>query len=122
MRIKNINLEYWVFYPEFNSSGNLKKVNILQGMAEEIAKEKRRGKITCRHDLYDYLKRKFIYRYWSKVEYEYIVGDLWARNIDLLEKKDVYYQIEDNLTMITDYVIARMEITFGRDDHDETTN
>lgn len=120
MVVKKANLQYWVFYHTFNTG--FKKLNILEGMSETIAIEIRRGKITCKNDLYNWLKTKFINIYWSRCEYEYIIGDLFARNIDLLAKKDVYYQIEDNLDMITDYIIAKMEIKFEGDDSNGSKN
>lgn len=119
MKVKNVKLEYWVFYQDFNSR-NFKKVNILDGMTETIAKQIRSHKITSWQELYDWLRKEFMYHYWSKCEYEYALGSMWVKDVEELEKKDVWFQIKDNVTMITDYIIAKMEIKFGGENDDST--
>lgn len=116
MKVKNVNLEYWVFYFDFNKD-TPKKVNILEGLEEDIAKhirssEKSYKHISNRETLKNFLKIEFMYHYWSKSEYEYSICNQWIKNIESPQKYDVWFQIEKNLDMITDYVIYKMDLKF----------
>lgn len=59
-------------------------------------------------ELREYLKRQFMYRFWSKSEHEMIVTGFM--NGDDLHKIDVWAQIEPNLDRITEYVINEMQL------------
>lgn len=116
MKIKNVNLEYYIFYLDFNSKKPV-KINILQGLAEEIAKNIRTSKNSYRHisdrdSLKTFLRTEFMYHYWSKCEYEYCISSLWEKDFEKAETHDGWFQIEDNLDMITDYVIYKMDLKF----------
>lgn len=116
MKIKNVNLEYWVFYLDMNSH-QPKRINILEGMEQDIAKHIRSSKNSWRHikdrlTLKDYLKNEFMYHYWSKSEMEYLVHGFFKKDCEKATKLDVWYQIELNLDMITNYVIDKMQIKF----------
>ena len=116
MKIKNVDLEYWVFYFDFNENIP-KRVNILKGLEEDIAKHMRSSETSYKHifnrdTLKKFLKTEFMYHYWSKCEYEYCISDLWKNNSDKSEKYDVWFQIEKNLDMITDYIIYKMDLKF----------
>ena len=110
MRIKNANLEWYVMYDDFNSK-KIKRVNILgYGFAEELAKDIKRKKIMNREQLKTHLRGEFMYHYWSKSEYEIVVGGLFAKSDDDFEKIDVWFQLEKNLDTITDYIILKMKL------------
>lgn len=116
MKIKNVNLEYWVFYWDFNKLEPIRE-NILNGINEKIAKCIRSSKNSWKHianknDLIQFLKTEFMHRYWCKSEREYLISSLWAGDYEKGSKKDVYYQIEPNLEMIADYIIYKMKIDF----------
>lgn len=125
MKIKNANLEFYAFYMDFNSK-KVKRINILQGIEVEIAKKIKSSKNSYKHienreTLKSFLKTEFMHYYWSKCEMEYAIGDLFiceGKNVTVddirekLIKLDVWYQIEPNLDVITDYVINKMEINF----------
>lgn len=126
MKVKNANLEFYAFYIDFNSK-KVKRINILQNLEVEIAKrirsQNKNLKIKNRDDLKKFLRSKFLYHYWSKCEMEYAIGDLFiceGKNVTVdsirenLIKLDVWYQIEPNLDVITDYVIDKMNLTFRR--------
>lgn len=114
MKIKNVNLEYYVMYHDFNTN-KIKRMNILGGnFAETLAKDIKNNKINNKESLKEYLKREFMYHYWSKSEFEIAVGGLHIRNIEELEKLDIWYQIELNLDIIADYIINKMKITFSQ--------
>lgn len=106
MRIKNANLEWYALY-EVN--GEIKYRNIIRPeFKEEISKRIKNGKIRSYKDLKEYLKREFMYYYWSKVEYELIVIPMFCK--DKLKKIDVWSQLEPNLDKITKYVINEMNL------------
>ena len=116
MKVKNIKLEYYVFYLDLGSN-TPKRVNILEGLETEIAKHIRSSKNSYKHigdrdSLRDFLKIEFMYHYWSRCEYEYCISDLWKKNFEKAEKHDVWFQIEKNLDMITDYIIYKMDLKF----------
>ena len=127
MKIKNTNLEYWVFYLDINT-GKPNRVNILKGLAEEIAKRIRSKSdyyhIENRDDLKKFLKVNFMSHYWGKCEMEYAVIDIFdimSNNVTLegvrerATKLDVWYQIELNLDIITDYIINKMDLKFNKE-------
>lgn len=113
MKIKNVNLEYYVMYHDFNSD-KIKRINIFtNSLIEDIAKNIRNKKITNLLELQEYLKRDFMYHYWSKSEYEIAVGGLFSKHPEKFEKLDVWYQIEKNLPIIVNYVNQQMELNLN---------
>lgn len=108
MKVKNVELEWYVLRWDFNS----KKVinhNILQWRKEDIANEVRRKNIYNKSILREYLKTTFMYDYWSKTECEFFISDLHGDNY---EKIDIWRQIEPNLDRIVDYVNDCMCLKF----------
>ena len=108
MKIKNVNLEWYVL--EWDS--NKKKVvsrNILKGLEESIAREVRTKSIYDKSILKEYLKTEFMYHYWCKCEWEFYISDLFGNNH---EKVDIWRQIEPNLNLIVDYVNDKMKLNF----------
>ena len=106
MKVKNVNLEWYVLRWDFNS----KKVinyNILQWRKEDVANEVRRKSIYNKSILREYLKTTFMYDYWSKTECEFYISDLHG---DDYEKIDIWRQIEPNLDLIVEYVNSKMEL------------
>lgn len=102
-----------------NYDWNKKKVvnqNVFyEGTYDELKKARKNKKFSNRQELKEFLRRDFQYHYWSKVECEIMVGDVGIRNIDDLEKIDIYRQLEMNLDQITDYVIKEMNFRFKED-------
>ena len=110
MKIKNVNLEWNVLYHDFNAR-KIKPYNIFAGsFVEDLAKAIKKEKIEDREQLKEYLKRDFMYHYWSKSECEILVGGLHSSDINEFEKLDIWYQIEMNFDLIVDYIISKMEI------------
>lgn len=108
--IKNANLEWNVLYKDFNSK-KIKNYNILGGsFSEDLAKNIKKYKIENKEQLKEYLKRDFMYHYWSKYEYEIAVGGLNASFPDEFEKIDIWRQIEMNFDRIIDYIIDKMRL------------
>lgn len=108
MKVKNVNLEWYVLRWDFNEK-TVVNHNILQWRKEDIANEVRKGSIHNKSILKEYLKTVFIYDYWSKTECEMIVSDLHK---DVGEKIDIWRQIEPNLNNIVEYVNMKMDLNF----------
>lgn len=111
MKVKNVNLKYNVILYDWNKR-DIRNYNVLSCLdLKEINKKILKKEILNRDEFKEYLKGKFMYYYWSKAEYEILVGDLTGRE-DTFKKIDVYSQIEMNLDLITDYIIQEMKIEF----------
>ena len=108
MKIKNVNLEWYVLRWDFNSKKAV-DYNILKWRKEDIAKEIKSGRVHNKVTLYEYLKRQFMYYYWSKTECEFFMSDLHGNDY---EKIDIWRQIEPNLNNIVDYVNLKMDLKF----------
>lgn len=106
MKIKNSNLEWYVLQWDHNQN-KVKNVNILAGLAENIAKEVRSGSIYDKSIFREYLKTEFIYNYYNRAECEFFVSDLSGMNY---EKIDIWRQIEPNFDRIIDYVNSKMDL------------
>lgn len=103
MRVKNVKLEWYVLRHDFNS-GKIVNSNIFYSdFVENLHKFVRKGMVTTKEDLKDYIDRWAHYHYWCKAECEIMVGGLFT-TIPKLEKIDMYRQIEMNLDKIVDYV------------------
>lgn len=81
---------------------------------DKLKKARKNKKFTNRLELKEYLRRDFQYQYWSRSEYEIMVGPLSCK-FNKLEKIDVFRQLEMNLDRITDYVISEMNFRFKND-------
>lgn len=66
-------------------------------------------------DLYDFIKRQIMSRYWSRVEYEMLISELFNRKEEYT-KIDVFDQILPNLNKIVNYINVEMEIGFDHED------
>ena len=108
MKIKNVNLEWYVLRWDFNSK-KVVSYNILKHREEDIAREVRKKSIGNKSILKEYLKTVFIYEYWSKTECEFYISDLFG---DDYEKIDIWRQIEPNLDNITEYINQKMKLNF----------
>jgi hypothetical protein len=110
MKIKNTNINYYIMLWDSNKN-SIKRNNIIDDeLIESIAKEVRKNKITSLNELQEYLKREFMYYYWSKSECEITVGGLSTKHPEYFQKLDGWYQIEKNLPMITNYINYEMRL------------
>jgi hypothetical protein len=107
-------IKYYAMYYDLNAR-EIRNTNVIQ---EDILKRLqdmvKKGKIKDRLQFKECLEGEFMYRYWCKREYEVSVGDLHEKDLSKYEKIDVYDQLEDNLDVITDYIIREMGITFNK--------
>lgn len=118
MKKANLNLEYYVF----NLSYDLKlyRANIITNeLIERIYKKVKSKNITTFEQLRKELRYYFM-KYWSRVQFEYMISGVFQNMSSVMEKEnrdfpvgkkiDVFYQIEKNLNMITEYIIHKMEL------------
>lgn len=110
MKIKNVNLEYYIIRHNPNND-KFEKINIINTeLIENIAKEVKKSNIVTLSGLYEYLKRVFMYYHWSKTEAEFQIGGLFSKYPNGFEKVDGWYQIENNLSIIVKLINNEMEL------------
>jgi hypothetical protein len=109
MRVKNSNLEWYVLKYDANSD-SIVTYNVMTGIAELLYKKVKKKEVYNRASLKEFLKKEFMYNYWSRTEYEILVSGLSSdANI---EKIDIYEQLEMNLDNITDYVNLKCDLRY----------
>lgn len=94
-------LEYYVLAEKNNK---IIRYNVLNDWEEDIRKIKK--EIKKKTELKEWLIKEFKYYYWSRAEHEVIVSDLFNKTS---KKIDVWYQLELNIDIITDYVWEKMK-------------
>lgn len=128
--IKDINnnakLEYNVLFYDFNNKKFISKNIFYKGaLADIIEYIKREIELPIGlsyESTYNIIKKCIMkwakYNYWSKREYEIIVGDLDENDIEGYKKIDIYYQILLNIDLITKYFCLEV---FNKLDEEITT-
>ena len=120
MKIKNVNLKWYAFRYNWNDH-KLEFTNVLNGWEENIAKVIKKGAKNKWEPVVDYesfknwLRKEFVYYYWSKSEHEVMIGDLCENDLDAYEKHDIWWQLEPNLDRICEYIINEMQIKFRKE-------
>lgn len=110
MKIARVNLEWYAIRYDSNKK-SIVQYNILGGNFKDIlAKEIRKKKITNFKELKEYLRKEFMYYYWSKCEHEIAVWNLFDINQERAEKIDIYYQLKPNLDRIAEYINNTMDL------------
>lgn len=102
-------LKWYVLHQSFNKE-EIEPYNVLQGWEERIRKA--RKKVKTKTEFKEWLKKEFMYYYWSRSEYEIVVGGLFSKYPKEFKKVDIWSQIEPNLDIITDYIIKEMKFKF----------
>lgn len=92
-------LEWNVLIEDFNTH----KINPYNILGTHFMENFKKEKIESLEDLKEFIDQWARYHYWSRTEYEIMVGGLFAK-IDEFKKIDVYYQISMNLDRIVEYV------------------
>lgn len=102
-------LEWYVLHWDFNKK-KIVNLNILGDyFKKSLEIELKAGHIYDKSILKEYLKTYFMYHYWSKTEYEFLVSDVHE---DEYEKIDIWRQIEPNLNNIVEYINIKMDLKF----------
>lgn len=99
-------LKWYVLRDDFNAR-EVKHYNALGGWEDDIRKA--RKKFKTKEDLKAWLRREFMYYYWSKAECEIQVAGLFAKEEKEFKKIDIWYQLEPNLDIIADYIIHELK-------------
>lgn len=117
MKIKNVKLEWYAFYYDWNKK-SLVQCNILgDWFKDEIIKRLKSKREYYKTDTYAEFKNQvrslLMYRYWSRCEYEVLVRDLSEYKEGCDEFKiDVWYQLELNLDRICEYIIRELNLKY----------
>jgi dihydroneopterin aldolase len=112
MRIKKAKLEWNVLMADSNKkivNYNVLSEELIQRLHKKIVKKK---EITNCEQLKEDVKRWCMYHYWSKCEFEIIVGDMFAEYPEEYEKIDAWRQIEMNLDRMCEYIMRELKIEF----------
>ena len=102
----------WYALRDDSSKRKIENYNVLSGWEEKIKKARKNKEFKDYASLKEWLRKEFMYYYWSKCEAEIAVGGLFIKSIEELEKIDIYRQLEPNLDRITEYVIKEMGFRF----------
>lgn len=107
-------LEWYAMKYDFNQK-EIKQFNVLNScIIEDLLQEIKRRKVTSRQGVREALRVKLMSYYHYRREYEISVGDLDETDLTKYEKIDVYTQLIPNLDVVTDYVINKLGINFGK--------
>ena len=105
-----VKLVWKAFRYDINTD-KLEVFNVIDdGLIEDIEKANKKKEINSFNDLREVIRKYFMWRYWSKAEYEVIVSSMWDDSHIYDTKIDVYWQLEMNLDRIVEYINREMEI------------
>lgn len=119
--MKRIKPKFYALYKNFNT-GHVEQFDVLDGLFHTILTEKgsiskknffvldksyKKIPVSTKEQLEEFMKSYFMYHYWSKCEWEFIIID-WPHRDTIEESRpykiDVYEQIKPNLPVIADIV------------------
>lgn len=105
IRWQNYNkLSYSAIIVDFNTK-KVEKINILRkDLLEEIKKSYKKGLLLSLDDLIQIISSNLKYHYWSRAEYETMIGGLFEENPKNFTKIDIYYQLKDNIPFIANMI------------------
>lgn len=107
-------LEWYVLRHDFNKK-KIIRYNVLKNWEEDLKIARRKKKFDSKETLKEWLRKELMYYFWSKSEHEIAVGGLFSKYPEEFEKIDIWYQIELNLDIMTDYIIKEMNFRFKED-------
>ena len=100
-------LEWYAFIIDFNSN-KIKYINVLsESIVEQVKKKLKKCDNLTFNKVKEELTKTLMSVYWSRVEYEVIVKNLFK---DEGTKIDVWFQLEPNIDRITEYFIANTKL------------
>lgn len=99
-------MEWYVYRYNINSR-KVERFNIFNHGSFSEDFEKLRQKGLERDGFAEELNRLLMYYFWSKYEYEVVVGELTDRQNKAEEKVDIYDQVRMNWQQFLDYVTGR---------------
>ena len=109
-QLEKLNLEWYVLCYDTNLKkvdryNIFRNVNVLYGVSKAIKEYTTYSEFVKEVD--SWLK----YSFWSKAEYEIVVGDLFVYVPEKLEKIDIYYQLAKNVDLICKYILIEYNKT-----------
>lgn len=102
---EKLDLKWYVLNYDFNrkkmeSFNIFNSSNFLWGVSKALKEYESFGKFKGEID------NSLKYSFWSKSEYEIACGDLFVSDINDLEKIDVYFQMKDNVDVLSRYILT----------------
>lgn len=104
MDIRKLNLKWYVLNHDFNKN-TIEKWNIFNSSRFIDGLNNLLKKYTTFSDFKEKLEKELMYCFWSKAEYEIIVGGLFAKEDKDFFKIDIYSQVKPNLDILANYII-----------------
>lgn len=107
--MKKVDLKWYVMIHDFNSD-KIIKYNVLayDYLIDSLKKAIKKKEITTYNELKEFIKRKLMAQYWSRVEYEILVSGIHTRVEP--QKIDVWYQLEMNLDNLVEYINDKLKL------------
>jgi hypothetical protein len=109
MRKANLNLKWNVLLWGFNKKEVVDYNIIRKDLIEKIYKGVKKGDIKDIGELKECIKNWAMYHFWSRSEYEIMVGDLFCKE-ENMRKIDAYRQVLMNLDRLAEYINEEMQI------------
>ena len=102
-------MEWYVMIYDMNKR-KVVPYNIFHNSKFSDAIDKLKEKLPYMRDeeIYEFLDNELRYCFWCKAEYEVLVGDLFIKDIDTLEKIDVYTQMKPNIKSLAYYIVSKL--------------
>lgn len=97
-------MEWYVLLHDFNKNKVISYNIFNNSKLNEELKELKENFISKKIFMSE-LDKTLRWCFWSKSEYEIMVGDLFEKDLDKYEKIDVYQQLKPNLNALADYII-----------------
>lgn len=97
-------MEWYVLLHDFNKDKVI-SYNIFNNSKLDKELKELKENFISKENFVSELDRILRWCFWSKSEYEIVVGDLFEKDLDKYEKIDVYQQLKPNLNTLADYII-----------------
>ena len=97
-------MEWYVLLHDFNKD-KIISYNIFNNSKLDKELKELKENYISKENFVSELDRILRWCFWSKSEYEIVVGDLFEKDLDKYEKIDVYQQLKPNLNTLADYII-----------------
>lgn len=114
--------KFYAFYHEFNGNQLVAYNVITESLIQDLDKVVGKKYYNFRKSKYEYLDSRekfieqldseFMYRYWSKSEWEFICSNWTGKKFE--QKVDVYAQLKPNIEVIADLIIQAMDIDWNK--------
>ena len=97
-------MEWYVLNYDFNGK-KVEDFNIFCNIKLLRFLDEARGNFITFDKFVEDLDHELKYCFWSKAEYEIMVGDLFEQDLNKYEKIDVYRQLKPNIRTIAKYIV-----------------